>query len=302
MRILISLILLLAFACSSEPEKVSKPNPQYQFNRKTLNLRGEPEAVYELNFKQYDADSLTSEMNTRENYFFDEEGKVVRKETYIDKQGHPNKNEFEYDKHGNILEVRHYDDGGNFTHKTVNVFDSVGNVKEIINQNDDGKNLYRTKRKYDTHGNIVEYQQLEPLSPVVHKRRYEYDEKGRCILKEDVSTRSREVITYDSTGTVTNISTYRDNILSSEQMTMVDNKGRVVSSAYKFDGVVINERFQYDSLGNILEFIKGTNGVTDSATSYRRQYEYDHHYNWTKRTTLDLKGKPRNSLERTIVY
>jgi hypothetical protein len=297
----LTLLFLFAFACSSEPEVVSKPNPEYQLNWKTLNFRGRPEAVYELNFKQFNPDSLETDLITRENFFFDDNGNVERRETYIDNH-HPNKNLYEFDQYNNIVLIKHYDERGNFTHKTQHVFDSVGNVKEILNLNDNDKILYKTKRKYDTHGNVIEYQQLEPKSPVIHKRRYEYDEKGRCILKEDIHMRTREVIVYDSTGKVKTTTTYRDNVFSTEERDSVDDRGRKIQSTYRYENTSVRHIYQYDSLDNVLEYIKMTNGLPDSTRSFRNQYQYDQQNNWIKRTRMDLKGNPRNSIERTIVY
>jgi hypothetical protein len=301
MKLFLPLLFLFLLSCS-EPEVVSKPNPEYQFNWKKLNLRGKPESVREVNLKQFVPDSLISEVTTHSNYFFDEEGNVTREEAFIDNEGHPNKNEFEYDQYGNIVKIEHYDAKSIFTRQTRYVFDSVGNVKEILNLNPKDQVLLKVRRKHDTHGNVIEFQQLEPLLPIIHKRRYEYDKKGRYIVKEDIHMRTRELVEYDSTGNKRNIKIYRDSILLSEETTLTDSKGQILSSEYKSESAVFKHNYQYDSLGNIVEYIKVTNDLTDSTSSYRNEYQYDKQNNWIKRITKDLKGEPRNSVERTIVY
>jgi uncharacterized protein YcfL len=301
MKIYLPLFLLVIWSCSSEPEVVTKPNPEYQQNWKKLNFRGNPEAVYEVNLKYFVPDSSDFPV-TRENFYFDDEGKLTQRDTYTEKQNQLYKTTFEYDNAGNIAEIRYYSERGAFTHQTIHTFDSVGNVKEILSKDDKGNILYKTRRKFDTHGNIIEYQQMEPLSPVINKRTYEYDDKGRMTRWEDVNVRTYEIYTYDSTGLGRNAQVYRNNVLASEEKTVKDLKGRLLESSYSYDTTVIQQSYRYDSLGNVLEFRKVQNGAIDSASSYRNEYQYDKQNNWTKRTTSDLAGKPRNSIERTIVY
>lgn len=294
-------ILLIVSGCSSEPEVVTRPNPEYQQNWKTLNFRGNPEAVYEVNLKYFSGDSVDFPV-TRQNFHFDEKGNLEQRDTYTEKQNQFFKTTFEYDHYGNIVKIGYHNERGAFTHSTIHTFDSVGNVKEILSKDDKSNILYKTRRKFDTHGNIIEYQQMEPPSPLINKRNYAYDDEGRMILREDVNVRTREEITYDSGGLEQHMKVYRHNMLSSEEKKRIDAKGRLLESTYSYDTIVIQQSYRYDSLGNVLEFREARNSRVDSTVSYLNEYQYDKQNNWTKRTTTDLNGKPRNSIERRIVY
>ncbi len=85
MKSYLPFLLLTIWSCSSEPEVISKPNPEYQQNRKTLNVRGNPEAVYEVNLKYFSGDSVNFPV-TRENYYFDDEGNLTQRDSYIDQK------------------------------------------------------------------------------------------------------------------------------------------------------------------------------------------------------------------------
>ncbi len=86
--------------------------------------------------------------------------------------------------------------------------------------------LYKMRRKFDAHGNVIEFQQMEPLSPLINKHNYAYDDLGRMTLREDVNVRTREELTYDSSGLGKNLKIYRNNVLTSEEKSVADVKGR----------------------------------------------------------------------------
>jgi uncharacterized protein RhaS with RHS repeats len=64
----------------------------------------------------------------------------------------------------------------------------------------------------------------------------------------------------------------------------------------------LDESFQYDAAGNILEYTRKTPQGVDAERSYRNEYQYDSAGNWTRRVTSSPSRGFRRSVVRQLEY
>lgn len=304
LRLIVFLLFLSLFACK-QPEVVkSKPNPLLQKTWKTFGLAGQPQKITEFNYKQFVPDSLLEDVITRENYSFDENGNLTRRETFGEGQLIQYSNSYEYDMYGNAIKVTTANPQGRTTNVHENILDSMGNIKAVKNTTREGKLIYHVSYKYDSHGNPIEWKQEEPTLPIVYKRKYEYDSKGRSTIREDVTGgkhQIKEVLSYDSSNAITTVR-YVDGTLDNTTIEKFDDQHRLLLQQIQFRAHVQQKNYQYDTHGNITEYLRRWDNTIDSVYSYRASYTFDSQGNWITRTKVNLDGSPRASVERRIEY
>jgi hypothetical protein len=299
-----SILVVVAFSCA-EPERSTKPNKDYQHNWKTWNLKGEPESVIEMNYKQFIPDSLVTSYVTREMLFFNDDGDLTSHTTYMEKEFPSGRKKYKYDDQHNATQVTLYDAHERVLSVQRFVFDSVGNVTEISNVDPKSALMYKSSWKYDKHGNPIEWKQVFPPSVLINKRKYAYDSLGRCVKKQDVHTGkflTTQLIRYEDDGKKIETQTYRDSVLDVTTIEVFDDHHRLLSRLEKFPNKQLLLANQYDTAGNLIEYLLKENDEIDSLTSYRCQYQYDEKGNWIKRETKNLDGTPRTEVERKIKY
>jgi hypothetical protein len=301
---IVLLSLLFMISCKKEVIVKTQPNPALQQNWKTLNVLGKPESIIETNYKQHVPDSLLDDVITRESFYFDESGNLIKRQTYGEQQLLQHTREYEYDDMGNIMKIITTNGRGSTTNVQENILDSVGNAKQVKNFDHDGKLVFQMSYKYDTHRNPVEWKQEEPPIAVIYKRKYVYDEKDRCIEKEDITGgkhQVKEVIRYD-TANVTVTHRYVDGTLDLVTTEKFSDTKQLLSQHIQYTDHLQEKSYQYDKAGNVIEMIYRWDGEVDSIYSYRASYTFDDQGNWTKRIKRGLDNKPKTEVERKIGY
>lgn len=147
----------------------------------------------------------------------------------------------EFDKNGNvILEVR-YNKNGGIEEKYVNNFNELGQlIEEIIYLSDDEIAQHKTF-EYNENGNVVKahkHYQDESKDTIS----YRYDE-GRLVEK----------ITADS----------EDEMEAKEEL-KYDGSRLMSRKVYEYDELVLDESYDYDEAGNLIEQTKWTTEEQDS--------------------------------------
>lgn len=224
---------------------------------------------------------------------------------------------YKYDLKGNKIEYSYYYHTGQFGGKTVYTFDDRGNQTSQTSYSADGIISEKTIFTFDDKGNdtqAVIYQGEILRYKFVSK----YDEKGRIVEKVTVEFNAipnsftshapipgKVIYIHDDTKRTKEVVTFKpDGTLVERVIYTYDNQGNEIECAmFKADGTPTNHQIQfYDNIS-----VPGSKFHGSLSGKSVKEYEYDSHGNWTKKTYLiqsekDTKPIAYSAEERIITY
>jgi hypothetical protein len=313
------LLALSAYGCSSSCSRNSggnarKANSDYQMNWQKFSLQGQVKSLQETEDKPAGPGSRPINL---EQLWFDPAGNVTRNVTagagdyYGDKR-------YKYDGVGNPLEVEYYERDNTLKFTAKNTFDTDGNLVEYLELTKGTRLTHKrteTYVKYTPEEHVLEVRQVIPPSSPSDVAKYvtRFDAQGRKTQVEfsfgsNGPVSDKTLYQYNPDGTVEETTHYyRDgsDTVARKGVTLFDAAHRVLSIKYVNNDRPedsVDESFQYDPAGNIIEYKRSTPKGLDLNVSYRNDYEYDSQGNWTRRVTSSLNREFRNSVVRRIEY
>ncbi len=280
-----------------------RPNPDYQNNLKTLNLKGRVKSLKEVNYvQQAPAEDLIKPFSS-ENVMFDENGNVI-KHVYAGKDnGIISDVRYVYDDAANYTSMIFYQGGAPFLTTTF-VFDENG---RLLEGDDEVKGMVKhwvVDYRDTVDGYIRERRQVEPAeaAPGDYKKTFDTLKHEVHIVEPFFLSRSYE--RFDKRGNTIDRIKYVNgdagNAPADRYTAAYNSNDQVVREEYSVDKNV-EIYYAYDTNGNIIECTYIDQGNV-SPKSYRAVYAFDSVGNWIHRVLLYLDGTPKSSIDRVIEY
>jgi hypothetical protein len=299
-NILIAILFLCtSFAwCNAGPVK---PNKEFQKNWKTCNVKGRVKSIIEFNYKQYIPDSALSNFVTKEYFKFNKDGNVEEQTTFLLKEEFQRRTVYEYDNAGNYTHLTAYEEDSSLAYKCTYAFDEEGRMIEFINYNRFGGVKYKDERTYDASGSYTS----RGLGSGSDAYKYTYDSKGRPTSmetyynNEKICTRKTE---WKYSGDTVEATSYHHGSFERKTLNIYNKNQQIIQHRSTSNDKIYECTNAYDANGNETECIWKISGELNKKDSYRREYVYDKNNNWIKRTTYNVDGSLKSSIERKIEY
>lgn len=216
-------------------------------------LRSSVEMKYDkdgnlISHTYYDGDG---KLITREEYVYDSNGNEVSYFLY-GSDGLYSRYETEYDDNENEVAVYAYGENGLLEFKIENEYDQNGNGVSVCTYDEQGLLNSRMEREYDEDGNLVAY--------------YSYDGDGVLRGKHE----------YDIHGHQTAIYTYKDGVLTSQEINVYDENENPIEH-YEYMGGKLETKIlrEFNENGECILIYVYHGAHLESKTTYDYVYEYD---------------------------
>ena len=297
--------LFVFFSCSkseyNQEAEAEKVNDEYQYNYKTLNVKGNVKSITCINYQQFIPDSLLGYLVTKEDFVFSKQGNVIEEKHYLEDEELIWKRAYEYDKMNNQTKFEQYGGDGNKTANVSYFYNKQGRLLRIRDETVGGsatEGRYKYIELRDDYDKSYSYRRILPNS---EQKDGNYVictfSKGKRLSYTSFNEKNevvyQRVEKYNTLGKITERGSYKNNDTTkfvANEIWIYDDNGKLIREEW-----LGNERI-YDQNENIINQIAGENNTFNSV------YVYDKRNNWTKRTSYLPNGKLRSILERKIEY
>ncbi len=182
-------------------------------------------------------------------------------------------------------------------------FNGTGNmiVKKWLNA--DGSLDRKDTCRYDNGGYLIEMDRLDSWENLEKKVTFKYDENKKMTEKSsynpDGSLDERSVYRYTKNRNMMDELFYNKNGDRDEGNNFqYDSLGNLTQEV-RTRGIYLKNNYGYDDYGNAIQKIQHSTG--SDFREYTYKYEYDQHFNWTKKDEF-VNEVQTSTTERMIVY
>lgn len=130
-------------------------------------------------------------------HVYDDQGRLVEKETWFAQENTYEKTAYIYDEAGHKVEEIHMFDNEPYEHMTFS-YDDRGNVVEEMKYDEEENLLEKQVNEYDSKGNVIREQLFEG-EEISQEVIYEYNDASQCVLETNnkINEGQKELTTYN---------------------------------------------------------------------------------------------------------